>query len=298
MDLRAADAKQRLRSQNNLKQILLGFHQYHDKYNYLPRDISNRGKPLLSWRVAILPFIGQDELYKQFKLDEPWDSDHNKPLLAKMPDAYRVRFASSGETKTYYRGFAGPGALFGPEKFVHLVTDIPGGTANTFALVEAGPPVEWTKPTDLPYDPKKPLPKLELPFTNVLMAATVDGDAHPYRPDLDETTLRRLIEGKGGPPFSPDVLRPPLFPFTREDEAITKMMLEENDRLTREIAEQLAEQRKLLDEVAKLRNPANPLAGLDLVQLTEKNKELERELREYTRKTELLRKEAETAGKK
>src|SRR5262249_22169179 len=70
IDLRAADLKQRLRSQNNLKQILLGFHQYHDKYNFLPRDISSCGKPLLSWRVAILPFIGQDELYKQFKLDE------------------------------------------------------------------------------------------------------------------------------------------------------------------------------------------------------------------------------------
>jgi hypothetical protein len=68
--------------------------------------------------------------------------------------------------------------------------------------------------------------------------------------------------------------------------------------LIRAIAAQLAEQRKLLDEAAKRRNPANPLAGLDLVQLTEKNKELERELREYTRKTELLRKEAEAAGKK
>ena len=295
---RLADAKQRLMSQNNLKQILLGFHQYHDKYNYLPRDIASRGKPLLSWRVAILPFIGQEELYKQFKLDEPWDSEHNKTLLAKMPAAYRIGFEPRGETKTYYQGFSGPGALFGPEKFVHIARDLPGGSANTFAVVEAGPPVEWTRPADIAYDPKKPLPKLELPFPNVLMAATADGDARPYRPDLDEASLRRLIEGNDGPLPSPDALRPPLLPFTRDDEEFCRMLLKENETLIRGIVEQLAEQRKLLDELAKKRNPDNPAAGFDLSQLEQKNKELERELEALKHKTKVLRNEVEAAGKK
>ena len=51
----------------------------------MPQDIVDKaGKPLLSWRVAILPFVEQEELYAQFKLDEPWDSDNNKKLIAKI----------------------------------------------------------------------------------------------------------------------------------------------------------------------------------------------------------------------
>src|SRR5262245_37493125 len=69
---------------NNLKQIGLAFHNHHDVQNALPRNIEDRdGKPLLSWRVAILPYVEEDALYKQFKLDEPWDSDNNKKLIEK-----------------------------------------------------------------------------------------------------------------------------------------------------------------------------------------------------------------------
>src|SRR5262249_54155708 len=71
--------------QNNLKQIALAMHNYNDAYNgKLPAHAiySKDGKkPLLSWRVAILPFIEQDNLYQQFHLDEPWDSEHNKKLI-------------------------------------------------------------------------------------------------------------------------------------------------------------------------------------------------------------------------
>ena len=60
---------------NNLKQIALAMHNYEATYGHFPHDITDKdGKPILSWRVAILPFIEQDNLYKQFKLDEPWDS--------------------------------------------------------------------------------------------------------------------------------------------------------------------------------------------------------------------------------
>jgi hypothetical protein len=296
---RVADARQRLRSQSNLKQILIGFHAYHDKHGRFPhdiRDVSRPISPLLSWRVAILPYVGEVKLYREFKLDEPWDGEHNKKLLARMPDVYRVGFEPRDATTTYYQGFAGPGAVFEPWKPLSLPWDIPDGTASTLAVVEAGPPVEWTKPADIPYDPKKPLTKLDGPFANVLMAVTADGDARPFRTDLDETSLRRLIERNDGQTVSPAALRPPLLPVTKEDEEFGRRLLGENDALIREIGHQLAEHRKLLDELARRRNPANPAAGLDLERVVETNKELEGELLKLKRKAELLRKEVEAGA--
>jgi len=60
------------KSQNNLKQIVLAFHNHHDTVGYLPNNTYTKdGKGLLSWRVLILPFIEQSDLYKQFKLEKP-----------------------------------------------------------------------------------------------------------------------------------------------------------------------------------------------------------------------------------
>ena len=77
--------------------------------------MSQDGTPLLSWRVAILPYMGESEkaLYSQFKLTEPWDSPHNKGLLAKMPKVYAPVVAKDGEKDknvTHYLGFVGGGA--------------------------------------------------------------------------------------------------------------------------------------------------------------------------------------------
>src|ERR1700677_3496891 len=66
----------RTQSMNNLKQIALSLHSYHDVYKTFPAAAicDKDGKPLLSWRVAISPYVEQLPLYNQFKLDEPWDS--------------------------------------------------------------------------------------------------------------------------------------------------------------------------------------------------------------------------------
>src|SRR5262249_33673006 len=89
-DDRVAAAQNRMASANNLKQITRAMHISPDNHTPSPPAAIFRkdGKALLSWRVAILPYIEQDELYKQFKLDEPWDSPHNKKLLDKMPELY------------------------------------------------------------------------------------------------------------------------------------------------------------------------------------------------------------------
>jgi len=285
---RIADAQQRVRSQNNLKQILLAIHNYHDANGHLPADVTDtNGKPILSWRVQILPYIEQDNLYKQFKLDEPWDSENNKKLLADMPELLKTGIEPKDETKTYYQGFAGKGTVFEPGQQIKL-TDITDGTSNTVMVVEAGPPVEWTKPADLPYDPEKKLPKLEGPFSNVLMIGWGDGSVRAVKRDIEEKTFRRIIERADGEVIDFDELDVK-FPLTREEIKEAGELLKKNEKLFVAIAVQLREQQKLLDILAK----GNPemIKGLNLERLVGAKEGLEKFLEELKKQTEELRKE-------
>ena len=182
-------------SQNNLKQMGLAFHIHHDAIGYLPNNTYTKdGKGLLSWRVFILPYIEQDQLYKQFKLDEAWDSDTNKPLIAKMPKLYAPIRVKGKEGETFYRGFAGKGALFGPDNGKGLkISSIADGTSNTGMIFEAGAATIWTKPDDLVFDAKKPLAKLGGMFEGLSNVAMCDGSVRRLRKDADEKELRKLI---------------------------------------------------------------------------------------------------------
>ena len=151
----AREAARRIECSNNLKHIALAMLNYESEHHALPRPAirDKSGKPLLSWRVAILPYIGQTELYNKFKLDESWDSPHNRALLKEMPEAYRCPSRTdSGNSATTYRVVSGPGTLFDAGRECKL-DDIKESVANKLLAVEAAEPIEWTKPDDLPYDP-------------------------------------------------------------------------------------------------------------------------------------------------
>jgi len=184
-----------------MKQIGLAFHNYHDTYGSFPPAVvySPEGKPLYSWRVLILPFIEQDDLYRQFKLDEPWDSPNNKPLLAQMPRLYWHPEQAQPTEVTHYQVFTGDGAVFDldPKAGRRTFAGITDGPANTILVVEATDAVPWTKPVDLPYDPDRPLPHLGVsPMGfNTLMA---DASLHFIPKDTDEKTIRALITPNGG----------------------------------------------------------------------------------------------------
>lgn len=188
-------------SANNLKQIGLAMHNYHDANLSLPSHAiySKDGKtPLLSWRVAILPFIAEEPLYKEFKLDEPWDSAHNKKLIVRMPKTYEINMGKKGEGLTYYQVFTGTGTLFDGTKKMKF-QDIGNGTSNTLLAVEARDPVVWTKPSDLtlPKDKDK-LPPLGGLFKNGFHVLMCDGSVRMLPPDPAPKLLRGAISPKGG----------------------------------------------------------------------------------------------------
>ncbi len=196
-------------SVNNLKQLGLGIISCaDDNKGRMPMNIADKdGKPLLSWRVAILPYIEQEKLYKEFKLDEPWDSEHNKKLVEKMPQLYapiRVK-AKAGET--YYQVFFGEGALFGPKQQPRFPASIPDGTANTALVVEAGKAVVWSKPEDIPFNMKNPLPKLGGLFDGDFHVVLCDGSVMRIKKDFDETEMKHLITPAGGEILDLDKLR-------------------------------------------------------------------------------------------
>ncbi len=149
-------AAHRAQCVNNLKQIGLAHHNYISANNTFPMAaIADKdGKPLLSWRVAILPYIEQQELYNKFKLDEPWDSPNNKPLIKEMPATYLCPDRKNPEAgTTTYRMFVGAGALSEEGQATGLA-NITDGTSNTILVVESKDAVPWTKPDDLKFDPE------------------------------------------------------------------------------------------------------------------------------------------------
>jgi hypothetical protein len=187
---------------NNMKQIGLAIHSYHDTFGNCPGNSYDKdGKPLLSWRVHILPYIEQQALYSQFKLDEPWDSEHNKPLSKVVVKVYTVPGRPTEPGLTYFQSFIKPKdskdpfrpwLIEGQSKGPSLVA-VTDGTSNTLMVAEAAEPVIWSKPDDLVYGEKLPLPKLGGPSGRMTLLFG-DGSVRVYRRgQIDETNLRRII---------------------------------------------------------------------------------------------------------
>jgi hypothetical protein len=197
----ARKASARMQSMNNLKQIVLAMHNYQDNYRGLPTQAiySKDGKPLLSWRVGILPFIEQVDLYNQFHLDEPWDSAHNKKLIARMPAVFRSSAKLAAKYKTTYLGVVGEKTMFSGDK-VLTFRDVTDGTSLTIFVVDANDEhgVIWTKPDDLSFDTKDPVKALTGHFTGGFIAAFVDGSVHFLKDKISAETLRALFTRNGG----------------------------------------------------------------------------------------------------
>jgi hypothetical protein len=170
-----------------------------------------------------LPFVEQEALFEEFKLDEPWDSPHNIALLERMPFLFQIPYRDTGKTSsTFFQVFVGPGTPFEADLVCKMPESFPDGTSNTLLVVEAAEAVPWTKPEDLRYHPDRPLPRLGgapprirfgladflgfgRPPVKQVLVALADGSVRRLSWEaISEETRRRAIVRNDGQEMGPD----------------------------------------------------------------------------------------------
>ncbi|MCA9179431.1 MAG: protein kinase, partial [Planctomycetales bacterium] len=206
-------AKKETQSRRNLQALAIAFHNFHDAYRVLPNSKQvqqSEGEGMLppySWRVAILPFIGEQKLFEQYRLNEPWDSEHNKQLLSRMPAAYRNPSAPADTQFTSYVGVVGEGLSMDDSRPLAF-HDFHDGTSNTLLLVEAQTNIPWTKPEDFSLEQLQNA----RPYGKSLQFSMADGAPRSLSLPLDAKLLRAFATISGrervlhGPNDEPQLL--------------------------------------------------------------------------------------------
>ena len=221
---KVAAARNKMESAKAMRQLMIAMHNYHGDYNSLPAhaiyDQAGK-KPLLSWRVAVLPYLephrDMDALYKRFKMDEPWDSPNNKALIKDMPTVFAMPGVKSEPGLTHYQVFTMPLTLpagktgkympmfsLSKSKLTLGQLTVQDGTSNTICIAEATTPVEWTKPSDMNWEhDDAPLPKLGIRPGDTFHVAFGDGSVRQIKKkidDMDKHTrlMKQLIGRKDG----------------------------------------------------------------------------------------------------
>ncbi len=191
--------------EGNIQQLAIGMLNYESNFMRFPAHAiySDDRQPLLSWRVSILPFIEQNNLYQQFNLDEPWDSPHNLALLPLMPRIYAVPGLNEGETTIL--------ALTGEDAFFELDRRGPGfpSDGETIAFVRANDDlaVAWTKPADIVFDPADPFNGLTGVTSDGFPGANIrDGAIRTYPETISAANLVNLVSPHGNLPVDPTEL--------------------------------------------------------------------------------------------
>lgn len=197
---------------DRLRQIALAIHNYESVYGVLPPGRNNEKtipSSRLSWRVQLLPFLDQNELYQKFKHDEPWDSPHNIQLLAEIPEVYRSpMFASWDNTPVIQPGYTpfvapvGEGTIFGGNEVLGF-RNVSDGLSNTAMVLfaDSNHVVPWTAPDDYRYEASNPAKGLKQFANGLFVVAVGDGSVQMIPLDTDPEQLRRLFIRNDGQPL-------------------------------------------------------------------------------------------------
>ncbi len=193
------------RTAHRFKLVGLALHNYHDQHGRLPTDVAfdkQEKKTRLSWRVHLLPYMGLEDLYREFRLDELWDSEHNKKLITRIPAEYQssnAKLTAAGKTRMVAP--VGEQTIFPstPNRGIRF-TDIRDGLSNTIMVVEADDDhaVIWTKPDDLVINAKRPLNGLWMRPPGGFLAQFGDGQVMMIRQTIRPENLAALFTRAGG----------------------------------------------------------------------------------------------------
>ena len=210
----AASARQSAQlasDQNKLRQIALAMHAYASVHGHFPAAsiLGPDGKTPHSWRVELLPYLEQDALYREYRLDEPWDSQANQRVLAKMPSMFAKAGAPQSETSTHFLVPVGKETIFSSPQGTKI-SEIKDGLSQTVMLLETATAVPWTKPEDLNVDLSKSTGALALELAPALPALVAtdgaatrttwvlaDGSGHTVQ-SLTIETFRAMMTKAGG----------------------------------------------------------------------------------------------------
>jgi len=149
---RGREPARRTQCRNNLNQIGLALHNYHDVYNAFPPayTVDADGKPLHSWRTLILPYLDQALLYNSLDLSKPWDDPANSALLtaAKVSTFACPSSPTPSDHTTYFAVVTAESTFGSPQS--RSISEITDGTSNTLLIVEApfDQAVVWYSPHD------------------------------------------------------------------------------------------------------------------------------------------------------
>jgi hypothetical protein len=197
---RAREAARRTSCRCYLKQIGLAMHNYHEAYGSFPpvAIYDNKEDALLSWRVLILPYLNEAELFAEFHLDEPWDSPHNLPLADRMPLVYHCPSSSiAAPNATTYIVVTGDETAFPPHGTVRIA-DIRDGTDTTLMVGEVNDrTIVWSKPEDVVFDDNFAPGSLNSGHDDGWAALFADGTVRFIRNDLDPGVLHAIATIRG-----------------------------------------------------------------------------------------------------
>jgi prepilin-type N-terminal cleavage/methylation domain-containing protein len=187
---------------NNLKQIALALHNYHDVYKAFPPayTVDVDGKPLHSWRTLLLPYLEEGELYKKIDLSKPWNDPANADAFKTPVPAYHCLASKVKGNQTTYLAVVAPEGFFQSTEPRHL-SDVTDATFKTIAVVDVPPDqsVPWMSPQDASEDLLMAIaPNSKLSHAPGFVAAFVDGSVRFMDADLPADKRRALITIAGG----------------------------------------------------------------------------------------------------
>lgn len=186
-----------------LRSLALAIHNHYSAMKRLPSPLSGldgKSPRKLSWRIDLLPFLDENDLYQQFHLDEAWDSPHNRTLIPRMPSVFRVP-QSKHQAESGLSTFVLPSnadSMWPADRALDF-KDIEDGTSNTIMIVEVNDDLaqEWTKPDPFQINMQDPASQLGGHFIDKIFFAAGDGSSGTISRDKFGD-LKALLTRSGG----------------------------------------------------------------------------------------------------